>query len=230
MVPRLLEVQIKATCDKLTCKFNYACRSWGHGKKLMKIADPQHWNISYYIHEKNYLFEKWWNTYSADCVVNRVWVWRPGNRVSISSSHRRYYFSACTASGCQADSYPVHRTLNWPLRETDRSESSKAQVNQSLHRRLRLPSFETIGTWRWSDFQPYAPAAFTPQGIFLVLISVTGWVDPRVIVRPEGLCQWNIPMTPSGIELAAWRLLVQWLNQLRHYVRQSASSTKMKNG
>jgi hypothetical protein len=37
---------------------------------------------------------------------------------------------------------------------------------------LRLPDFKTIDTWRWQRCQPYTPAAFTPQEIFLVLISV----------------------------------------------------------
>ena len=83
------------------------------------------------------------------------------------------------------------------------------QVNQSHYRPgvvQRFPrSYGSQISWRHRmpvSLSALGTVRFYPQEMFLVLISIGGWVDPRTIVRLEGLCQWKNPMTPAGIEPA----------------------------
>jgi hypothetical protein len=70
-------------------------------------------------------------------------------------------------------------------------------------------------------------ALYSPQN-FLVLISVIGRVDPRAILRLEGLLELENLMTSSGIEPATFRLVAWCLSQLRYRVPSQDTNINWK--
>jgi hypothetical protein len=84
------------------------------------------------------------------------------------------------------------------------------QVKQSLYRpgqALRVP-----GSWgsqmNLVRMSALRTGRLFSQDIYLVLISLIGWVYPRATVQQEVLSRWKIPMSPSGIEPPTFRFVV----------------------
>jgi hypothetical protein len=70
---------------------------------------------------------------------------------------------------------------------------------------LMVPGVRGSQIWRQSAYEdgkvviPTQRPLLPPQEIFLLLISVRGLADPRVIVRPEGLCSLKNSNDSVGI-------------------------------
>jgi hypothetical protein len=69
-----------------------------------------------------------------------------------------------------------------------------------------------------------------PQEIFLVLISIRGCVNtPKATLRPEGLSEWNTPITKSEIEPATFSLVVQERPCWVFIIYQTMSTVKIEH-
>ena len=85
----------------------------------------------------------------------------------------------------------------------------QAWIGPEGSRTLRRPEFLYNRHMKVMRLSALRTGRLYPQQISLVLISVTGWVDPRSIVRPEAIIHLEIWKTPSGLEPVTFRLVAQ---------------------
>jgi hypothetical protein len=103
---------------------------------------------------------------------------------------------------CWEDLSDSRRNVRSSLLERKHTKGTIKQSHYRPWQALRVPGVWGFQILRQSAHEGGKVVSPThrpplPQKIFLVLISVRGWVDARSIVRPEGLCQWKNRVTPS---------------------------------
>ena len=79
-------------------------------------------------------------------------------------------------------------------------------------RKLRFPDYVTMAQDGGKVVSLTHRPLYTPRICSWYSFLLEAESTPEAIVRSEGLCQWKIPMTPSGIELAAFQFVAQRLN------------------
>jgi len=90
--------------------------------------------------------------------------------------------------------------------KTGKAVPLQARRGPECSRKLRFLHFVTTAQ-DGGKLSALRTGHFYPQEIVLVLISVRGWVEPRVIVHSEGFYVNENPLTPAGIESVTFRFV-----------------------
>jgi hypothetical protein len=99
----------------------------------------------------------------------------------------------------------------------------QAWTSPKASRKMKLPDYKICSTWRWLGCQPYLPTFFTTSiyswySFLLAAESTPGPVGGRKDEVNEK-SRWH------HRQPATFRLVAQWLNQLRHRVSHVINDT-----
>ena len=115
--------------------------------------------------------------------------------IRISKSHHRILQYQKPTMGC----YDA-RITSWNIKV--HQSRYRPEVSRGFQE-VKVPRLYYKGPGLWVGCQPYAPDAFYPQELHLVLIYIRGWVDPRAIVQSEGNSNYTIWNRTSDLPICS---------------------------